>query len=114
MRTVRTLAAIGTALTLTACGGAAAGASHDAGNVRVCQHYRTQRAYVKNLSEPTIADAVKWMGWVGADAGEATPGTRLAGDLGQMATDMQASRSLYAVSGRVLKDCEALGVTFQP
>ena len=101
-----------TAIALTACGGAQP--AHDANNVRVCQHYRTQRAYVKNLAEPTLSDALKWMGWVAADAGQATPGTQLATDLNQMAAGMQKNQSIYAVSTRVLKDCETLGVTFQP
>jgi ABC-type glycerol-3-phosphate transport system substrate-binding protein len=113
--TSRALAAAATALTLAACGGnAAAQPTRNVNNIRVCHHYRTQRAYVKNLAEPSIADALKWMGWVGADAGEATPGTQLASDLGEMSADMQTSKNLYAISTRVLKDCEALGVTFQP
>ena len=109
----RTLAAA-LPLALTACGGSSHAATQDANNVRVCHHYRTQRAWVKNLAEPSLADALKWMGWVAADAGEATPGTQLAHDLGGMYAGMQKNRNIYPVSTRVLKDCEALGVTFQP
>lgn len=98
------------ALALTACGGG----GKDANDVRVCQHYRTQRAYVKNLAEPTLAGAVKFAGWVAADAGQATPGSAVSRDLNAMMRDEQTSQSSYAASGRVLKDCEALGVTFQP
>ena len=114
MRAIALAALAATALTLTACGGSSQAASQNTNNVRVCQHYRVQRAHVKNLTTPTIADALKWEGWVGFDAGQATPDTQLATDLNQMATGMQKNRSIYAVSTRVLKDCEALGVTFQP
>ena len=114
MRAIALAALAATALTLTACGGSSQAASQNTNNVRVCQHYRVQRAYVKNLAEPSLGDALKWMGWVAADAGQATPGTQLASDLNQMAAGMQKNRSIYAVSVRVLKDCEALGVTFQP
>ena len=102
------------ALTLAACGGSSHAATRDVNNVRVCHHYRIQRTYVKNLAEPTLADAIKWEGWVAADAGQATRGTQLASDLGEMYADMQKLRSIYAISTRVVNDCEALGVKFQP
>lgn len=111
MRILATLAVA--MLTVTACGSSAP-ASSSADNVRVCQHYRTQRAYVKNLATPTLSDAIKWEGWVAVDSGQATPGTQVASDLKEMYADMQGTRSLYAISGRVLDDCKALGVTFQP
>jgi hypothetical protein len=104
--------AAATALALTACG--TAQSASDVNNIRVCHHYRTQRTYVKNLAEPTLADAIKWEGWVAADAGQATPGTQLARDLGVMYADMQKLRDIHAISTRVMKDCTALGVTFQP
>jgi hypothetical protein len=100
-------------LLAAACGGSAA-PSRDAANTRVCGHYRTQRAHVKSLAEPTLADAVKFATWVAADAAEATPGTPLARDLAAMSTAEQDGTSSYAASARVLKDCTALGVTFQP
>jgi len=116
MRTARPLAVLAiavTALALAACGGTSAPPGQ-AANVIVCQHYKVQRATVKNLAEPTVADAVKFRGWVAVDAAQATPGTAVARDLGVMATAQTADAAYYAASGRVLADCTALGVTFQP
>lgn len=113
--TLRTAAAAACAAGLLAAGcSATATASQNAGNVRVCQHYAVQRAYVKNLTEPTVADALKFETWIAADTAEATPGTALARDLGAMSTAERKLQSSYAASLRVLKDCTALGVTFQP
>jgi hypothetical protein len=115
MRTATLLAAA--ALALAACGGGAH-ASQDASNVRVCQHYKVQRAYVKNLAAPTLADAAKVIAWTALDAQQATPGTPLARDLNAMSAAQQATsgpaNATYEASRRVLNDCTALGVTFQP
>ena len=112
MRTARPLAALAvaaTALTLAACGGSAS--PGQPANVIVCQHYKVQRAFVKNLAEPTLADAIKFEGWIAVDAAQATPGTALARDLGAMSADERHLTSSYDASGRVLNDCTALGVT---
>lgn len=101
---------------ITGCGGSAA--AHPAqspaapGNVRVCEHYRTQRAYILGLAEPSAADALKFIGWVTADAAQAEPGSPLARDLHAMHKAQLNDGPVYAASGRVLKDCEALGVKF--
>lgn len=112
--TLRTAAAAACAagLLAAACGGGTA--SQNVNNVRVCEHYRTQRAHVKSLAEPSLADALKFATWVAADAAEATPGTTLARDLNAMTRAQQKLTSPYAASRRVVKDCTALGVTFQP
>lgn len=105
------------ALTLTACSSGstvALTAAHDANNVRVCGHYRTQRAYIKGLAEPAVADAVKFEMWVAADAAQATPGTPVARDLAALSKAQRNYGPVYAVSTRVLNDCTALGVKFQP
>lgn len=110
------LLAVAAALTVTACGGSAAAhpaqSAAPSGNVRVCDHYRTQRAYILGLAKPTAADALKFIGWVAADAGQAAPGTPLARDLAAMHKAQVNDGPVYAISGRVLKDCEALGVKF--
>lgn len=115
MRTARTLAVLAVAaavLTLAACGGGAP--SGQPANVRVCQHYKVQRATVKNLAEPTLADALQFETWVALDAQQATPGTAVARDLNAMSGAMKNSSSDYDASARVLNDCTALGVVFQP
>lgn len=122
MRTTRTLTALAiaaTALTLTACGGStAAQPARATGNIRVCQHYRTQRTYVQNTATPTLADTAKVEAWVALDAQQATPGTALKRDLSAMsAAQLDANTpasAVYDASARVLHDCTALGVTFQP
>lgn len=108
------VAAACAAVLLAACSTTGGQDANNANNIRVCGHYRIQRAHVKNLAEPTIADALRLETWVAADAAEATPGTTLASDLGDMASGMAHTRSIYAPSLRVIKDCTALGVTFQP
>lgn len=94
---------------VTACGGTAAH-SAQSGNVRVCQHYRTQRAKLLATATPTLADAAQVVVWVSADAAQATPGTPLARDLAQMLSAMRREASTSAAIGRVHADCQALGV----
>lgn len=120
MRITRTAAALAiavTALTLTACGGGAKAAGSTPDNLRVCQHYATQRAHVKNLAEPSLTDAIQFETWVALDAQQATPGTAVARDLGDLSAAQRDSSSpqsaVYNASTRVLKDCQALGVTLQ-
>ena len=117
-RPLTALAIAAAALTLTACGGGsttATAAAAQPANVRVCQHYQLQRTWVKNLTEPTLADAVKFETWVAVDAGQAAHGTALARDLGAMSAAQQnTSSAVYGASVRVVHDCAALGVTFQP
>lgn len=118
--TKHALALAGTALlaaaAIVSCGGGAA--AHPAqspatGNIRVCEHYRTQRTFVLNDATPTLADAAKIFGWVSVDQVQAVPGTPLHRDLGRMLTAMQGhGGSTYATSKQVLADCEALGVKF--
>ena len=104
------LGALAAALVLAGCGGAAAAnprtaAGTSAANALVCKHYLAQRAWVKNLTYPTFADAVKFAGYVGADDGQAAPGTPLRRDLDAMVTAMQHHASEYAASLRVYHDC---------
>src|SRR5205823_1035048 len=90
-------------ITLTGCGGGAGHtaqhAAADPRNMRVCEHYRTQRAFVLNDAEPSLADAAKVLGWVAADQAQAVPGSPLARDLDKMLTAMQGSHgSTYTAS----------------
>jgi len=115
----RPLAITAAALTLAACGGnAAAQPAKSADNIRVCQHYRTQRAHVKNLAMPTLTDAIQFETWVALDAQQATPGTAVARDLADLSAAQRDTNgpqsAVYDASTRVLTDCTALGVTFQP
>src|SRR5215471_1744819 len=106
------------AAALVACSGGGSGnpAGWTADNVRVCQHYRTQRAGIKAIAEPVLADAETFVVWVAADAAQATPGTPLARDLHALSAaqaDLSAPDSaVHDTSARVLADCAALGVSF--
>ena len=99
---------------IAGCGGSAAAhpaqSSAATGNVRVCEHYRTQRAKLLNTATPTLATAVQVAVWVAADAAQATTGSPLARDLGAMVAAMRHDRSTDAAIRRVHADCQALGV----
>jgi hypothetical protein len=99
---------------LTACGGAAAQSPPAAtGNVRVCDHYRTQRAFVLNDAKPDLALAMKVAVWVSADQAQAQPGTALARDLRRWLTAAEGHGGTTTAVARLIRsDCAALGVTF--
>lgn len=106
MKALSALVAIAAAaFTLAACGGNAVTDPPSSDNALVCQHYLTQRAWVKSLVQPTVADALKFETDIAADAAEATPNTKLARDLNAMSDDMSSNRSDYAASKRVYEDC---------
>jgi len=117
---MRTWIAVAAAAAITAGTAACGNPGHPAGwsadNVRVCEHYRTQRADIKAIAEPTLADAQKAIVWVAADAAEATPGTPLARDLNAMSAAQVnlngPDSAVYETSRRVEQDCAALGVAF--
>ena len=101
---------------IAGCGGSAAAhpaqSPADAGNVRVCQHYRIQRAKLLANATPTLKTAEQVAVWVTADAAQATPGTPLARDLRRFLAAMSHERSTYSAAAQVRADCQALGVTF--
>lgn len=95
------------ALSLTAC---SAGQPPEKGtpvaNALVCQHYLTQRAWVKGLVQPTVADAEQFISDVTVDAAQSTG--QLHADLQTMSDDMavgQSGPAYYAASTRVYDDC---------
>lgn len=104
MRGVLGAAAAALVLALAACGGGTP-APATSGNALVCQHYLAQRSWLKHVTYPTLADALKFRGYVAADDGQAQPGTQLRRDLDAMSADMAASRPDYAASKRVYYDC---------
>lgn len=124
MKRIVLLAAAAAAVAVSGCSSAAAPGSAAmapavttqpvSSNLRVCQHYRTQRAWVKNLAMPTEEDAYRFETWTALDQEDATPGTPLARDLRAMVTAQRHSKADYGASGLVKADCEALGVQFQP
>lgn len=104
------------ALALAACssGGtpadvAATGPAADAS--LVCHHYMTQRAWIRGLATPTAADALKFIGYVAADAAQSTGTGKLHADLEAMAAAQRNDGPVYAASTRVYNDCAALGIT---
>lgn len=114
MRAASWAAAAAAVTVLAACGGAAQPAAQSA-DARVCQHYQTQRAWVKNLATPTLADALQFESWVALDARQATPGTPVARDLAALSAAQQdPAGDVHGASVRVLRDCAELGVTFAP
>jgi len=112
-----TAAAATLAGVLAACGSPSPAQSQPA-NVRVCQHYAVQRAWVLSLTKGNMTDALKFISYVATDAMQAEPGTAVRADFGQLAAAQQAPDSpdsaVYAASQAVLRDCRALGVHFTP
>ena len=114
--------ALAVLLALTAvagCGSTAA--AHPAqspaatGNVRVCDHYRTQRAFVLNDATPDLALAAKVAVWVSADQAQSQPRTALARDLRRWLTAAEGhGGSTTTVARLIRRDCAALGVKFTP
>lgn len=98
-----TLAAV---LAVAGCGGAHpnAPAATTQANRLTCQHYLKQYAWKQGLAFSTVADAVKWMEYVTADSFTATPGTKLAHDLGEEVAAMRGKPNSYK-NGTVYRDC---------
>lgn len=95
-------------LLLAGCGTAAAGTGSgvsvtSSANTQVCRNYLQQRAWVKSLVQPTLADALQFETDVTVDAAQATGSLKSA--LGAMQQANQAGRSDYAPSRVVLADC---------
>jgi len=94
----------------------AAAAAHATGSAAdralVCHHYMKQRAWVRSLARPTLADAVQFIGYIAADVAQSEGTGRLHADLAALAA-AQRSRNgpVHATSERVYADCAAIGVT---
>jgi len=82
-----------------------------ADQVLVCHHYMTQRAWVRGLAKPTLADAIKVEEYVAADVIQSEGTGKLHADLAAMLAAGKAGRDIHALSMRVYHDCTAIGVT---
>lgn len=112
------------ALALAGCGTQAAATPQaskaaEPAPVRVCQNYVTQRAYVLSLTEPTVADALKFGGWIHVDAAQLDGSTAVGRDFAEfdaiLADSLQSpgtAGSDKAISAKTKADCQALGVKF--
>jgi hypothetical protein len=103
------IATLAAACVLAAGCGSGAAPAHEAGtNTLVCRHYLTQRHWARSLTYPTLADAVKYAGYISADAAQATPGTRLAADLKADLAAGLHNGPVAAAAARVLRDCRSV------
>jgi len=106
------------ALAVTGCSSSgapsAAAAARSTGpaadQVLVCHHYMTQRAWVRGLAKPTLADAVKVEEYVTADVIQSEGTGKLHADLAAMLAAGKAGKDIHALSARVYRDCAAIGV----
>jgi len=106
------------ALAVTGCSSSgapsAAAAARSTGpaadQVLVCHHYMTQRAWVRGLAKPTLADAVKVEEYVTADVIQSKGTGKLHADLAAMLAAGKAGKDIHALSARVYRDCAAIGV----
>jgi len=99
----------GTAPMSATAAAAATGAAAD--QALVCHHYMKQRAWVRSLAKPTLADALRMEGYIAADVGQSEGTGKLHTDLQAMLTAMQHTRDVHAASERIYQDCAAIGVT---
>jgi hypothetical protein len=74
-----------------------------AANDLVCTHYLKQRAWVKNLVQPTLADIMQFEIDLAADMAESTGS--LHHDLNAMLAAVKAGKSDYTPSKWVYDDC---------
>jgi len=106
------------ALAVTGCSSSgapsAAAAARSTGpaadQVLVCHHYMTERAWVRGLAKPTLADAVKVEEYVTADVIQSEGTGKLHADLAAMLAAGKAGKDIHALSARVYRDCAAIGV----
>jgi len=78
----------------------------------VCHHYMKQRAWIRGITAPTLADAVKFIGYVAADVAQSAGTGKLHADLAALAAAQRsATGPVYATSTRVYNDCAAIGIT---
>ena len=96
--------AVAVALAAGCSSGNAPAAGTPAGNALVCKHYLTQRNWVKNLTQPTVADAEQFISDITVDKDQAS---------GKLYRDLQAmvknatiqGRAYYQASTHVYDDC---------
>jgi hypothetical protein len=106
----------GIALTLAACGHAAAPAARAASpNVLACQHFQQQGDWYRNLATPTLIDDAQAVSWVKADSELATdPQLKAAflADYRQLsaALDPQAAQPTGNPADTVKSGCARFGV----
>ena len=112
-------AALTAAALLAGCGGAApmsaASAAQATGNAAgtalVCHHYMKQRAWIRGLAQPTLADGLKAREYIATDVTQSEGTGKLHTDLAAMYTAGNAGKDIHSLSLRVYKDCAAIGVT---
>jgi ABC-type glycerol-3-phosphate transport system substrate-binding protein len=105
-------------LALAACSGgapsepaavAATGSAADA--ALVCHHYMKQRAWVRGLVHPTLADGIQIRNDIAIDVIQSEGTGKLHDDLQAMYRTGKAGHDIHAASTRVYNDCAALGIT---
>ena len=77
----------------------------------VCHHYMKQRAWIRSIARPTLADAIQAMTDVAADVVQSQGTGKLHADLAAMYAAGKAGRDIHGLSERVYRDCAAIGVT---
>ena len=88
------------------------GTGSTADRALVCHHYMKQRAWIRGIAAPTVADAIKFIGYVAADVAQSAGTGKLHADLAALAAAQRsATGPVYATSTRVYNDCAAIGIT---
>jgi ABC-type glycerol-3-phosphate transport system substrate-binding protein len=120
MRGIIVAAALTAAALLAGCGGggapmSAADAARATGNAAdqalVCHHYMKQRAWIRGITTPTLADAFQAEAGIAVDVTQSEGTGKLHADLAAMYQAGKAGRDVHAASERVYQDCAAIGIT---
>ena len=77
----------------------------------VCHHYMKQRAWIRGITAPTLADALQAEADIAVDVTQSEGTGKLHADLAAMYQAGKAGRDVHTASERVYRDCAAIGIT---
>jgi hypothetical protein len=87
------------------------GAGTAADRALVCHHYMKQRAWIRSITSPTLADALQAETDIAVDVTQSEGTGKLHADLAAMYRAGKAGKDIHGLSEVVYKDCAAIGVT---
>ena len=90
---------------------AAQGTGSAADRALVCHHYMKQRAWIRGITAPTLADALQAEADIAVDVTQSEGTGKLHTDLAAMYQAGKAGRDVHTASERVYRDCAAIGIT---
>ena len=112
-------AAVLAGLLATGCSSAASisatnavqGTGSAADRALVCHHYMKQRAWIRSITKPTLADAIQAETDIAVDVTQSEGTGKLHADLAAMYRAGKAGHDIHGLSELVYQDCAAIGIT---